>query len=205
MPESATLVYPLRMPARPGYVEVTWRMDSVVQVLTSPFTFAQKTNAWPGQRWGAAVKLPEMQPVLGREWIAFFASLNGLEGTFLLRDSAFALREVGDGLGYPETDGAQVAGKVVTTKGWTPSLQVLRAGDMIEIAGRLRRVLLNVHSDDDGKAILNVWPNIIALGDGVPVEWLEPKGLFRLDAEVETVWNRNRNLASLTFACTEVL
>jgi len=202
--EPATIVYPLAMPAN-GYREITWGMDSVVAVTESPFTFRQQTYAWPGQRWKCAIKLPPMRVATARDWLAFFGALNGQEGTFLVRDSAFALRAVGDGLGNPETDGAQVAGRTITTKGWTPAMQVARPGDMLEIAGRLRRILLPCMSDDDGKATLTMWPNVAALEDGVPIEWLDPKGIFRLAAEIETVWDINRMMAGLQFSCLEAL
>lgn len=205
MVEPATLVYPLRMPDAPGFREITWGMDSVVAVTESPFTFRQQTYAWPGQRWKCAVRLPPMRDANARNWMAFFATLNGQEGTFLLSDSSFALRAVGDGLGDPETDGAQAAGRAITTKGWTANKLVARAGDMFEIAGRLRRVMLDCHSDADGKATLAIWPNVTALDDGVPIEWLEPKGVFRLASEIESTWDINRMMAGLQFACIEAM
>ncbi len=205
MPEPAQIVYPIRMPARPAFREITWGMDSVVAVSESPFTFRQQTYAWPGQRWKCSMKLPPMKPDDARNWKAFFGSLNGQEGTFLIGDSAFAIRSESEALGDPEVDGAQIAGRYVTTKGWTPDKLVARAGDWLEVGGRLRQALLDAYSDDDGKSVVAIWPNLSPLDDGAPIEWLHPKGIFRLSAELETVWDINRMLAGLQISCIEVL
>ncbi len=205
MPEQITLNYPLTMPARPGFREVVWGMDSIVAVTESFLTFSQQVYAWPGQRWKCALKLPPMQVELAREWLGFFAALNGQEGTFLLSDSAFARRSVGDGLGHGEIYGAQPAGRVLLTRNWTPLMQVARTGDWLEIAGRLRRVLLPAYSDANGQAHLHIWPNTAALADGAPIEWLEPKGIFRLAAEVEILWDVNRMMSGLQFSAVEAI
>ena len=205
MIEPAVINYPISTPARPGNVEITWGMDSVVAVSESLFTYQQQVYEWPGQRWKCAVKLPPMQLADAQEWMAFFAMLNGQAGTFLLGDSQFARIEVGANLGDPETDGAQAPGRSLVTKGWTPGMLVARPGAWLEIAGRLRRVLLPTYSDEAGKASLAVWPNITALETGVPINWLNPKGTFRLAADVETTWDRNRMMSGIQFAATEVL
>jgi hypothetical protein len=203
--EPVELNFPLRMPARPGFREVIWGMDSVVAVTESPFTFKQQTISWPGQRWKCGLRLPPMKLDLAREWFGFFASLNGQEGTFLLSDSAFARRQIGDGLGNPETDGAQTTGRAITTKGWTPLIQVGRSGDWLELAGRLRRVIAPAWSGADGKAKMLIWPHIGALEPDVHIEWLRPTGIFRLTSEIETTWDIQRMMAGLQFSCVEAL
>jgi hypothetical protein len=206
MPEATSFVYPLTMPARPGFREISWEMESVVGVTTSPFSLVQTVYAWPGQRFAATVRLPPMMPDLAREWIGFFHALNAQAGTFYLSDSKSLRLEEGADLGMPEVDGDHEAGSRVNSKEWPPNhVDLLKAGDLIEIAGRLRRVCFNTNSDGDGKAILHVWPHIAAMTDGTPIEWLNPRGIFRLTAAPPLAWGVAQLLEGITFGCVEAL
>jgi hypothetical protein len=206
MPEAVSFVYPLTMPARPGFREIVWEMESVIGVTTSPFTFAQQTFAWPGQRFAATIRLPPLPPALAREWFGFFAALNGQEGTFYLSDSASLRLAAGENLGMPEVDGDHGGGAQLMTRDWPANrLELLKAGDLLEIAGRLRRVCFSTNSDNDGKAILTLWPHVRACDDCTPIEWLHPKGIFRMTGMPPLTWGVNQLMDGITFGCIEAL
>lgn len=205
MDPPALPVFPLAMPATPGFKEVIWGMDSVVAIAENPFSFVQQAHAWHGQRWKCGLRLPPMRRDLALAWWAFFAALNGQEGTFLLTDSAFARKQITDSLGNPETIGAQPPGRSITTQGWLPYRQVVQAGDWIGVAGRLRRVLAPAYSDAAGQASIVIWPNMAATSASSSIEWLAPNGVFRLGAEIETTWDINRMMSGIQFSAVEVL
>ena len=195
---------PIEMPPQPAARELSWVMDSAVARSVSPFSLTEQVYAWPGQRWSVIIKVPSMSVENGRAWMAFFADLNGQEGTFFVRDSGF-LRESEIEFGNPETDGAHTSGSSVLTRGWAINTQVLRKGQKIEIGGRMRQVIEDVYSDADGKAVLRCWPQCRAVADAIPIEWQVPAGVFRLRSVPEFTWDRNRLMAGFQFSADEVI
>jgi hypothetical protein len=195
---------PLEMPDRPGTVEMTWVQDSVVSGAVSPFTLTEQVYAWPGQRWSVVLKLPSMQQEDALAWQAFFAELNGREGTFWVKETAH-IRERSVGYGTAELDGPHVSGSKVSTRGWTPSMRVLRKGQKIEIGQRLRLVLDDVYSDDAGKAQVRCWPHCRDLPDSLRVEWCGPRGVFRLAEVPGFVWKVNRLQDGFQFSASEAI
>ena len=78
--------YPLTFPTATGIKSVVISPISVVGITRSIYTLEEQVQAHPGQAWQADVNLPIMNDVNAQEWIAFFLSLNGIQGTFLMSD-----------------------------------------------------------------------------------------------------------------------
>ena len=195
---------PIPLPDSPGAREVSWVMDSAVARSVSPFTLTEQVYAWPGQRWSVILKLPPMSVEDGQKWQGWFAKLNGAEGSFYVRDSAF-LETTELGLGTPELAGDHVAGTSVLTRNWTPDRLVLAVGQRVEIGGRIRQATEDCYSDAAGNATLSVWPHCRALPDAQPVVWYQPRGVFRLRSVPEFTWDRNRMQAGFQFSADEVI
>jgi hypothetical protein len=107
--------------------------------------------------------------------------MRGREGTFLWGDaSRFCKQEIG--LGTPETVGVSQGRSVVST-GWTPNVEILKAGEWLEIGGKLRQVMETTQSDASGNATFTVWPDLQAVADATEIIYREPKGIFRLSQE----------------------
>ena len=197
------LTAPYDMPAAPGFSQVSWNLLSVTAVSQSPFTLRSQVYEWPGQKLGAVVTTPIMNRENGLAWQAFFAQLRGRVGTFWFGDSAFANKQEA-GLGMPETV-AISQGREVSSTGWAPNtLGVVKAGDWLRIGGKLRKAITNADAAADGTAEFMVWPDMQAVPAGTPIIWQNPKGVFRLDADVpELVWRTDRLLDSFTFTIVE--
>lgn len=197
--------YPIDVPDH-GFTEIAWSHRSAVAVTSSPFTFAQQVHRHPGQIRRATCKLPPMRRDRAQAWHAFFLRLNGREGTFRLGCSIRRLPN-GVGLGDPVIAYAGQTGDEIDTTGWSPSVPaVIAAGDLVQIGTRLHDVLENTSSDINGNARLKLWPRIdTAHPDAEPIQFLEPRGIFRLDDIPETRWTVDRLLTGLTFTATEAI
>jgi hypothetical protein len=195
---------PIPLPASPAFAEFSWVKESAVARSDSPFSLTQQVYAWPGQRWSIILKLPAMSVEDGQAWEAFFGDLNGAEGCFFARESLFMQGQEID-LGTPELNGAHVSGSTILTRNWNPDRQILKKGQKIEIAGRIRQVLDDAYSDEGGNAALRVWPHCRSLPDGLPVIWYQPKGVFRAVSVPEFVWDKNRLLRGFQFSATECI
>lgn len=195
---------PIEPPTKPGFASLTWVPDSAVAKSVSPFSFSEQAYAWPGQRWRIVAKLPSMKPEDGLAWMAFFLDLNGMGGTFWVRETSF-LRTKALECGLPELDGPHASGRAVRTRGWTPNMQVLIKGQLFSVGGRVRRALGDVFSLPDGTAEIACWPFCRDLADSQPLEWKEPKGAFRMDEVPGFVFDENRLTAGFQFSASEAI
>lgn len=71
---------------------------------------------------------------------------------------------LGLGGGVPLVNGAPQVGKSLITDGWTPSVAVLKAGDILTVAGMLgvQQVDADVASNGSGQATLTLTPGYLA-------------------------------------------
>jgi len=74
--------------------------------------------------------------------------------------------QMGDGGGTPKVDGADQTGSSLDTDGWPASTEVLKAGDIIKVAGvpYILDVTEDATSDSDGSATLSISPPIFSGG-----------------------------------------
>ena len=193
-------------PTVPGFRSARFELERKTGVVESAFTGAQQVYSYPRfSRWRATLELPKMTKARWAAWAAFFVKLKGRNGTFLLADPNYGgIR--GDATGTPLVDGAVSVGDttmtidgLVNTDGDT----VFRAGDYISVSNNLLMV-----TDDatvtSGSVTVTFEPAIkINVSDNTAVEITDPKGEFRLDADV-TGWDYdNAGHPSFTFSCSE--
>lgn len=186
-----TITYPLDLPATPKFNRFTLRRVPVVAVSKSPYTGQQQAYAFPGQWWEAEAGLPDMTRAEIGAWRAFFAKLNGQEGTFLMGDPTAATPRglAASAPGTPLVDGVHAArAQTLSIKGGPNSnAGWLLSGDYIQLGSgstsRLHMVLADADTDGTGKTALTLWPRLrSALAGDEAVTVSNCRGVFRLSA-----------------------
>ena len=200
--------YPLTLPITSGIRQIELMYETANAVTTSRYTYQQQVQINPGQRWTADVMLAKMTQADASYWQAFFLSLNGNEGTFLLGDPS---REapLGSALGSPQVNGASQTGAELITDGWDPNeTGLLLPGDYIELPGnRLHMVLTQVNSDGLGNATLDIWPNLReSPADDTVISTINTRGIFRMSSSSGVVQNvDHQHVVTLSFSCVEAI
>jgi hypothetical protein len=166
---------------------------SVVAMSISPFTGQQQVQVHQGQIWAAEIKLPPLKADEAQQLLAALLSLNGIQGKFYLGDPAHRAPG-GNPTGDPVVDGAGQTGQTLSTKGWGQSDEgVLLAGDWIQLGTgltqRIYRVLKDVDSGADGKAIIDIWPRLReSPGNEESLVLEDTMGVFRM-SDNEMLWD----------------
>ena len=119
----------LTMPSG-GVSQIQWRPETAVAVTQSPFSYVQQIHKFTAQRRVVTVKLAGMTAATAREWLAFFAKLNGPEGTFFLSDTVG--QNPSASRGTPIVSGAGQTGKTLAYTGGALSSTIVSAGDRSE-------------------------------------------------------------------------
>lgn len=200
------ITFPLALSATAQPRSVLFLPDSVVSSARSPFTRQEQVQVYPGQQWLLTVEYPPLPPEIAADLLADLTALNGREGTFLFHP--WTVRR-GAASGTPLVDGADQTGTDLATKGWTPSVPVLRKNDYIGFgsgaSSRVHTVLQDVTSDGDGKAVIPVWPKPrAAYADEAPLTVTDPMAVFRLNENKRT-WARDLVSYGITIEATEAL
>lgn len=115
------------------------------------------------------------QPESGyRALQAMLGKLTDPQNVVLIRDPTYSPR--GTVGGTPKVDGANQAGSVISTRGWTASEMVLREGDLMQFTTRqMVRVTENITSTSTGTADIPIAPYLRAPpADSSLIEVLEP-------------------------------
>lgn len=200
------ITYPIDWPhgLRPRSIE--WKAENSVVYTESPFSKKLKIYDFGGKRWRATVTLPVMELANARRWIAWFLSLNGIEGTFYLKPSLESA-PTGSALGTPLVKGGSQTGQSLETDGWDANQsQALKAGDWIQVGSFLYRTLRDVAVDGSGNATIDIWPNLRSSpSDNAPVIIYDTKGLFRLEQIPSVVYNVQRLAEGVSFDCIEAI
>lgn len=185
--------YPLALPSTQQFSRIVFSGTSIVSISRSSLTLVSQVQEHQGQLWQAGITLRPMKRSDAEQWIAFFLSLNGRLGTFLLYDPAGSEAR-GSLVGAPAVDGGSQTGKELNTKGWTPSASgVLLAGDYFSLGTgvltRLYKVLKDVNADGSGLATLDIWPRLReSPADSAVMTFSQAKGTFRVSENV-TRWD----------------
>ncbi|GHF18239.1 hypothetical protein GCM10017044_10940 [Kordiimonas sediminis] len=175
-----TLVYPLNMPASPKPLDASIYIE---RNQTTVETFARKKQIHrnPGDRWIGKISLPPMSASDAADWLGFFDALDGFVGTFSMPHPDYHMPR-GSALGSGLVDGGGQRGTTLQTRGWGVSQSVLfKRGDMLEVGGRLKRIVVDAASGADGSAELTIMPALIeSPADTSPVIVTNPTGIFSL-------------------------
>jgi len=197
------------LPTAPGFRSVEFDINESVGTVKSIFTGQVQAQRWSGaDYWSGTVTLPSLTQIQADAWIAALMQCGGMSNAFLIGDPAKAFPRGSGGSQTPTTDGSftdAIASPTLHTQGWTPSTNgLLLPGDYIQIGYRLHRVLEQVNSDTNGKAVLTIWPTIReAPVASTTVILTHPQGLFRLRQNT-TKWSTDyTRLTSLSFPILE--
>ena len=204
------ITYPLELPGIPRIRRISLMGESRVGMFASPFTSQPQVQEYQGDRWAASVTLHEMDRAPAEEWAAFFLSLNGKLGTFLMGDPAGKIPR-GSVLGTPLVDGGGQTGKELLTKGWIAnSTGIFLAGDYIQsgtgVTTRLHKNLKDVDADGSGNATLDLYPRLRespADNDSIIVS--DCKGTFRLADNVTRIEIERSKIYGFAFNAVEAL
>lgn len=204
------ITYPISHPATPGFTEVTWAPETATGKTESPYTFNAKVYAWDGQRRKVSVKLPAMSLANAKLWQAWSLKLNGIEGTFYLRDSVgkIARGSIADGYDNGRVNGGAQTGDLLVSDGWPVShAGLFKAGDWISVADRLYTILDDASSNSAGQATLSVWPFLRGgVSDNAVISvGSDARGIFRLTEAPRFVWDVTRLMSGFSFQAEEAL
>jgi hypothetical protein len=161
-----SIIYPLAYPAYTRLTNFSLRERTVGGMTVAPFSRAQQVQEFPGAGWEAEISFPPLTDTQYRQWGAFFSSLHGQSGYFimghpLLTRTAGIASTVG---GLPQIDGNGQNGSLLNIKTGLGNLpNYLKAGDMFSIGlgdgRRMHKVLTDV-TLVLGKATLDIWPRL---------------------------------------------
>jgi hypothetical protein len=201
-----TISYPIECPTtlKPG--NVRWSVTTAVSLSVSPSTFQTTKYEYDGEGWVLDVSYPPLTRAEAAPFFGFLAALRGQGGTFLFGDTLLRVPQ-GTGAGTPLVKGAnQIRTKVLQTDGWGASQTVLKAGDFFQIDNRLYMTLTDVESDALGNAGIDIFPKLRNHADNAPLILTDPKGMFRLAGDQQSVVDANNTkLFSIAFQAVEAL
>jgi hypothetical protein len=150
-------------PSTPAFLSI--KISSIQPTLVSiSHSLARQARSRGGQRWLIEGTYPKH--LLREEFaplIAFSLKQRGQFDTFQIILPKWSTAR-GIATGTPTVDGASQAGRVIHTKGWTPSQTgILLAGDFIKFAGHDKVYMMTVDANSNslGLADLNIEPALL--------------------------------------------
>lgn len=178
--------------------KMSMRIVNSTAVQESPYTYNQKVNHFGGARWEAEVTLRPLSHSEALRFKAFFASLRGRLGTFMLGNPL-------DVAGSNDTLSMETLGAIgddtitVTVTGFN-----MEAGQTFQFGNHLYMMFLSVDSGVTATRAITppLRSNISADQDAVLDE---PKGKWRLSSNVFEFDIDKAGMYSFTFSCVEAL
>lgn len=197
------ITYPLNFPYFNNILPIqkmTMRLNSSVAVQQSPYSYAQQVQDFGGMRWEAEVTLRPLTHSESLKFQAFFASLNGSKGTFILGNQLFTSNDFS---GDISINGSGVSAGDVEIPITIASGHSITNGQMFEINNRLHMFL---DSATAGNTTVDIRPPLRAnVPDNTSLQTDLPEGTWRL-ASNKIDWDiSTAGLYSFTFACVEAL
>lgn len=204
--------YPLSLPDTTSIQEIEFKQNSIVGVTQSIFTGAQQVHAHDGKWWSIRAALAPKTRDGAEDWVGWFVSLNGPEGTFLLGDphGATPRGSAATAPGTPLVDGASQTGDQLAVKGApNNATNYLKRGDWIQLDtssdARLYRITEDASSDGSGNVTLEIWPDLRSSpGNNDSVIVSSTVGLFRLSGQFTYRIDRE-HLYTQEFSAIEVI
>lgn len=198
--------FPLSIPGTPITQAMTAEFTFKYARARSPseYNFNQQVYVHEGNIVEAVISLPKMLQDDALEWVGFLAALRGAEGTFDMGDPSRSVPR-GNAGGSPRVRGASQSGYTLISDGWTPSTSnILRRGDWIQLGQYLHMIVMDVDSDSQGIAQLDMATSLrFSPANNSTIIVNSPKGRWRL-AENQTEWTVNQALHyGIIFAAVE--
>ena len=201
-------VYPLAMPAAPGFSRVSWRLKRATAMTQSPLTGFQQVQQRDYALWEAELTLPPMNAEQAGQWAAFITRLHGRAGTFLLGNPNRKLPAGKiDRNGLAQAPAALGAYDISVTVG-PAATGGLKAGDYMQIGAgntaKLHQVVADAVPNAGGTLSLTIEPRLrAAVATASPITFLRPQGVFRMTSD-RIAWDADRAARfGLSFACME--
>ena len=202
--------YPLALPTATGIKSITISPISIVGITRSIYNLTEQVQAHPGQAWQADVNLPIMSDVNAQEWIAFFLSLNGVQGTFLMSDPTGAIPRgaaSSNRTSSPLVRGGGQTGNGLNIDNCPVSIaNYLKRGDYIQLDYGYHRLLEDVSTSSSGQASLSIWPNLRrSPADNESVRTINPVGIWRLISPSSFHTDTDFLFKEMSFSCIEAI
>lgn len=173
---------------------------NVTAVSESPYSKAQQVYKWPGFGWRADVSLPRMTRAQAAQWQAFFLSLEGQYGTFLMGDP---LAKTARGTATAATtNGAASARATSLVVDGMGNAKTLLKGDQVQIGSFLHVITEDVTSSAGGAATLTIEPGLFEdVADNTSLVLASPKGIWRM-ASADLGWSADQTRTyGFSFSC----
>lgn len=206
------ITYPLSLPDATSIQDIRWKQNSIVGVTRSEFTGEIQKQAHDGKWWSVRAALIPKTRADAENWVGFFVSLNGSEGTFLFGDAhnTTPRGSASSAPGTPLVDGVSQTGDQLAVKGApNGAVDYLLRGDWIQLGSsstaRLYRIMEDASTDGSGDVTLEIWPDLRSSpGDGDSVTLTNTVGLFSLLPPYEYTIN-SEHLYAQEISMTEVV
>jgi hypothetical protein len=205
--------YPATLPSNYKFSSFTLKPVTVSGMTRSVFTGLQRVQSFAGQWWEGKASLNLLTKSEAAVWRAFFTSLNGLEGYFLMGDpnGAVPLGLAASNPGTPVVDGEGQTGNSLTIRNAPTSITGwLKAGDFFQLgdqgSARLYQCLADVDIDENGNSTISMFPRLrLSPADGSLIYTSNCKGLFRLMGETPPIEISPPHTYSLNFNFVELM
>lgn len=181
---------------------------SNVGISASPFTGGIQATELPGARWKLTFGYDSLSAKYGRQLKAIKAMMRGGAEVAHIIDLSYIPRRSSEP-GVPVVNGANQAGAVLASAGWTPSIQILEVGDQISYLCsdgmyRMHIVTAPVSSNASGQANIPILPPLRNPPvNGTPISSIAPAVSVQLTGGGEV--SIDGMLHSASFEFTEAL
>jgi len=165
-----------------GPSSIEWKCNDTIARTVSPFTGAETLYDWQNGFWSVSLSFKPMDNYAAQLWQAFLLQARSGLNSFYLGDDRYKYPR-GTAKGTPVINGSDIGGYSLPVRGFDANqIACLQAGDKLQVATHIYTVTTPFSSDANGNGSVSVWPNIRGDGqvDGIDVNLIRPKGLFRL-------------------------
>jgi len=133
------VTYPICLPLKPSTNQLVFKKQSAVSTSVAPSSFKAQSYVWPGQGWMVDATWPpgvrsRMEPL-----VAALSSLNGGEGSVLLRDNSNVSSQntsLAANINRLVVNGASQTGYDLNIKNAIALQALFKAGDWIQLGGK---------------------------------------------------------------------
>lgn len=147
-------VFPISLPAEPGFEDAEFKLIRNTTIAQSPFTGSSQRSEQPFALWAFKSSVPNMEEDRAREWRAILTELRGQVGTFKLIPPGYS----GPSTGYSGpaglVKGASQSGNSLITDGWSTNTLIFNRGDFLTVNNELKLLTADATTDGLGEVTL---------------------------------------------------
>lgn len=201
-----TISYPVSLPTSIGMESIELSAENASVITSSPFTGDQQVLKYAKEQWSASVVIPALHREYSEPWVAFLLSLRGAFGTFYLGDPLCTTPRgtARDTDALVLTSNVSTGSSISIDSNQASKTGYLKAGDYLQVATQLFKILQDVDTDGAGECTVDVWPRVrTSLTTSSTVKVQDTKGIFRLDGNSQGWSIDNSNKYTLSFDAKE--